>query len=205
MTRERNELEPLPTILDRVREKLVEYGVVSVAAQDLVLPHLAVRHLKPGERLDPVDESSSWVAMVLEGVVRESYQMRDGRENTRRFIAAGALTGAPFEPEPIPLSIVAIQHTTLASLAWNDVRAMADASHEWQALVREALSRLYRGAIEREYRFISLTPSAHYELLRSELPWLEQSVPLYEIAAYLRVTPVHLSRIRRALARRRMP
>lgn len=59
----------------------------------------------------------------------------------------------------------------------------------------------YNSLIDRYCSFIAGGPVERYVNLIRQHPQIEQDVPQKEIAEYLRITPTHLSRIRRELLR----
>ena len=167
----------------------------------LALPRLRVRHLAVGERLNAAGAVPAG-GLVAEGVLRESYVDRDGREHTRKLVTAGGLTGTVFDGMP-GLTCVAIKRARVWTIDEPELVGLCAESPEWHAFRERVLACLHAKTIEREFRFVSLSPLEHYEHLRRTTPLLEQQVPLYEIASFLRISPEHLSRIRRTLATRR--
>jgi CRP-like cAMP-binding protein len=168
----------------------------------LALSRLRDRRLAVGERLSAPGSVPGIGGLVAEGVLRESYVDRDGREHTRKLVMPGGLTGTIFDGMP-GLTAVAIKRARVWTIEGPDLVALCAESPEWRAFRERVLACHYAKTIEREFRFVSLSPLEHYEHLRQTEPRLEQQVPLYEIASFLRISAEHLSRIRRTLATRK--
>lgn len=70
-----------------------------------------------------------------------------------------------------------------------------------------SISKLYIKALEtvfmeyekRQLEFISMDATQRYLALKSEIPDIEKLIPQYQIASYLSITPVQLSRIRKKI------
>jgi len=95
---------------------------------------------------------------------------------------------------PSPVSIVAGRVSEI--LVIPAARAMALPG--FAARVVPVLFEIAYGRILDGYRY---TARERYEQLCAQYPEVFQIIPLREIASYLRVTPVHLSRIRRRALR----
>ena len=52
---------------------------------------------------------------------------------------------------------------------------------------------------ERQLELISMDAKAQYLALLKKMPNIEELIPQYQIASYLSITPVQLSRIRRKI------
>lgn len=68
-----------------------------------------------------------------------------------------------------------------------------------QYMARIAAENLFLQSYARYLDFYRLTPEERYRKLIAQCPELFNLVPLKEIASYLKVTPTHLSRIRKKM------
>jgi CRP-like cAMP-binding protein len=76
---------------------------------------------------------------------------------------------------------------------------LADRDLAWSRMVRNALMIFAERKERRERQFLTMSAEARYRLLREEEPHLAARVPQKDLASYLGVTPVGLSRISRRI------
>ena len=197
--------EPLPTeILAPGDAAAAAAAVRTVAPMDDAaltrgLDSFVARRLVPGERLQSASSSAACLAIVLAGAVREAYEDPRGGVCTRSLRGRGAVLTDAFDPPQAPLAIRAIGGVRILIAAWTDIVELGADEGIWTDFARSLALRQHADAIERERRLALLSPLERYLRLRVETPWMLQEVPQYEIAALLRITPEHLSRIRRRL------
>jgi CRP-like cAMP-binding protein len=166
-----------------------------------------VRGLRAGAPLLRGGETASQVFVVLEGVLREFYELANGSERSKGFSVDGELIGSLSDlvaERPSRASIAAVTRARVAALPYSRLAPLLAASPPWQRFGQAMLLRLYLAKSEREWELLALDAAARYERFRARFPGLEARIPQREVAAYLGITPVHLSRLRsRALAGRR--
>ncbi len=156
---------------------------------------LAARELLPSDV--PV------IVFVLAGIVRELYDGKAGV--TRVFAKPGDLAANAFDGADARVRIAAVTAARVAVLPWVWVEQLAHERSAVARLLQEQVALAHAELLEREFQYATKSAREHYLHLRSTKPWIEAHAPLYEVASYLRITPVHLSRLRRALARSASP
>lgn len=70
---------------------------------------------------------------------------------------------------------------------------------EHQQMGRITMEQLFLDVFTRYLDMFRLTPEERYRKLLARCPDVLQLIPVKEIASYLHITPIHLSRIRRKL------
>jgi CRP-like cAMP-binding protein len=139
------------------------------------------------------------------GLLKAHYQTESGKAAIKTFFVAPALVGnlrTTFESEPAPYGVVAVEDSVLSELPMPELRA---AAREDLELVNDLVDVLLALAIKKEKRehdLLLLSATDRYRLLQREVPELLRRVAQHDIALYLGVTPVALSRIRGRLARK---
>ena len=162
--------------------------------------------LKAGTNLTRAGEVADRFGIVAHGVVRFSINTAAGRCYVRRFGGPGELVGSYVSlltGAPSLVSIEALVPTTVIVLRWTHWRALL-AGHSCWAEVDVHLTRQL--LIERETRAIALltqTPAERYAEFRTTHRHLLAHLSQSDIASYIGITPVSLSRMRARFRQRR--
>lgn len=170
------------------------------AAEQAVLPPVRVLHYRKGSAVLRAGEQATQAAFLLSGALREYYLLPDGSERTRSFALAGELVGSLsdlLQGQPARTWIVAEADSLLLAVEWQAVRALSEHYPGWMRLSRQIAEALYLKKVEREYELLALDASTRYQRTLQRWPTLEQWFSLKDIASYVGITPVHLSRLRR--------
>jgi CRP-like cAMP-binding protein len=144
-------------------------------------------------------EVPSLAAFMTTGWLRYSLAGEDGREYIRHFCGGNSFvadSAALAAGRPSEYSIQAIEDCSLLTFAYKDWIALGERRPAWLAIHGAILDRALDAA-ERRARSLVLDDAAkRYRLLLKEFPGIEDHVRQYDIASYLGINPVSLSRIR---------
>lgn len=158
-----------------------------------------LRSLAVGDVLLDTGDEPDAVAVVLRGAMRELFVTHEGVERTCGFAFEGHPVGA-YADALLSLRsrrrVEAIEPTELVVFSLRSVRAAAERYDEVARLLRALAERLYVRKAQREFELLTMDAEGRYDALRSQFPEIEQRVQQQQIASYLGVTPVHLSRLR---------
>ncbi len=159
------------------------------------------RTLSPGQRLFVVGDTVAGVWRVEKGLMRLLYESPDGEERNRSFHREGQWVGAGFPPVAAisAFSAEALERCELVALTYEQLRQAQAASQAVGQMLTDALAHVFAETARRESSLLMLDAAARYEAFRKESPELEARVALHHVAAYLGITNVALSRIRRRL------
>ena len=144
------------------------------------------------------------VAFVVSGKLRNFYFDEAGNEVTCYFVTpnnfvsafSSFLTNAPTHE-----NISTLEDTVLRTISKKDLETLSDLIPKMQIFRRVIVENLF---ITMEKRIMMLqSQSAHerYEKMLKENPEILLSVPLQYTASFLGITPQHLSRLRKELAK----
>lgn len=136
------------------------------------------------------------------GALRLYYLDRDGQAANKNFYLDGALVW-PITPalreQPVHFWVEALEPSRVWALPWDGWATATAGFAPWQALEHRVLAALLQDKMAREHAFLQLTATERYLALRTEHPdWLAR-IPLRQLASWLGITDVALSRIRRRL------
>lgn len=151
-------------------------------------------------------EPASDVAVVLEGLVRHYYVDARGRESVKAFRGPGEVS-APYaeiiQRRPSRSSIQALVDTRLVVFPAERVEALAEKSAALQRLLRRLVELHFVEKEQREFEFLQLSAEERYRQFCRERPDHLADIPLHQVASYIGITPVALSRIRARTVRKR--
>jgi CRP-like cAMP-binding protein len=140
-------------------------------------------------------------ALLIErGLLRLCFVRRDGREFNKNFFSEGALI-CPLTPamcgEPSLFAINALDAGAVWRADAAALRRVLDDHGAWLPLQRLLLERLITHKLQREHDLLTLDGRSRYDAFCRREPQLAERVPLGQLATYLGLTDVSLSRIRR--------
>lgn len=139
-----------------------------------------------------------YVYVVLEGLVKLVYLRADGDAWIKSFIGAGQFFASLSALQGGLTSFAAetLEPMLAERLDFNQLQARAAVSLPWQRALTQAL--LIYGARKeaRERDLLTLSATERYEALLREAPHVSQRLRQQDLARYLGITPVSLSRIK---------
>ncbi len=152
--------------------------------------------LQPG---DPADR----FAVVLQGVFRAVRVSARGGESIKAFRAEGELIGPYAEMlqrVPSMTAIEALEPSRVLVFQARDFQALERGHMCWERLARRVAEHHFIIKERREQEFLDLSAEERLVKFWEEHPHLKGRVPQRDVAAYLGITDVALSRI---MSRRR--
>lgn len=155
--------------------------------------------LDKGQALLRASEQAHLVGFVVSGGLREHYVLPDGSERTKGFSMPGWFAGSLSDlisGEASKVWIEAAVPSVLLTLPWAEVRRWQETRPAWTRFGWRVAERLYMMKVEREYELLAMDAAARLDATLARWPTLEQVFSQKDIASYVGVTPVHLSRLR---------
>ena len=155
--------------------------------------------LAPGEPLTRAGDVADRLGFVVSGLVRKFALTPTGRTVVRDFGGPGSVVGAYVSlltGTGSYLTIEALEPTELYILSWVDLQALYERHVCWQVLGRRFAETALVERESRAHDLLTLSATERFERFcqthRALLPKLKS----YDIASYLGITPVSLSRLR---------
>jgi CRP-like cAMP-binding protein len=167
---------------------------------------LRARRLAAGESLFHAEQPWPWLAVVSTGVAKLVYPREDGSERIKSFIAEGGFFASLAALAPngrTSFAAVAMTELAVELLPYAALRELGDRHIAWQRALRVGIEFYGARKEKRERELLMLTPAQRYHLFLDEEPALAARIPQKDLALYLGITPVALSRIRGRLNRGR--
>ena len=178
-----------PFFRDRVTDEQEARRLLSFARSLTLAPRSCLWH---------AGDSPDLLVRVEQGLLRAKVVLADGREYIKEFYWEGdefldfhhLLSG-----EPARYSVEALEPCRLQLFQLADLRPLSC----WSAWYQHLLEVQLRIKEEKELLLLTESPQARYQHFLDCFPALDARVPDHQIAAYLGISPISLSRIRKRL------
>ena len=157
------------------------------------------RRLAAGDILFRAGDSLPRVFVVNQGIVKLLYETPDGDTWIKGFVGPGicftSLTALE-EGGVASFTAVAEVDSVVDQIGFADLVALAERHIEWQRAVSNAYKVYGQRKERREMELLTLTAEERYLSFLREYPNVAAVVRQRDIASFVRVTPVALSRIK---------
>ena len=147
-------------------------------------------------------EENQYIYLVVEGALKAYYNSEEGREHIKTFLFAGdsiassqALCGGLCS-----FSLLCLKDTKLLKLSYGEVREAAAGNLETANSIIELLMSFAMKKERREFELLCLNAEQRYLNLLAQSPDISAHITQNNIARYLGITPVALSRIKNKLS-----
>ncbi|MDC7224125.1 MAG: Crp/Fnr family transcriptional regulator, partial [Spirochaetales bacterium] len=160
------------------------------------------RKIPKGDFIVRAGNRSDQIGYLLKGIIRYYYIDEEGKEFTRHFCREGNFVSSYIsliKNEPSTYSIAALSDLELLSFSYKDWTEFVADYPDLLTIMVSLLQESQLIAEERERSLILDSPSTRYLNLLKTHRQIEKMVKQYDLASYLGITAVALSRIRRRL------
>lgn len=159
--------------------------------------------LARGDHVFRQGDTDGALYFVESGILKAYYLAEDGREQVKSFVSPGTIMGsltAAYAGEPNTFSLVCLESSKLVRFPFEDMRKLIRENASIAERITERLLSLAMKKERREYEFLCLSAEERYRLFCERSPELVERVTQQDIALYLGITPVALSRIKKRIA-----
>ncbi|AOT08838.1 Crp/Fnr family transcriptional regulator [Pseudoalteromonas luteoviolacea] len=142
------------------------------------------------------------VHFLLTGIGRYYYIDVNGKEFNKSLVKqGGAFTsiGSLIERSPSPFYAQALSECNIASISYHNLVMLSQQNSNWSEFVRKIYERLAIKKEKREASFLLLNAQQRYEQFLLEFGPDSEHIALNQVAMYLGITDVSLSRIRKKM------
>jgi CRP-like cAMP-binding protein len=147
-------------------------------------------------------DENNYIYLIVDGVLKANYNDENGKEFIKSFVFAGdsiassqALNGGSCS-----FSLLCLKDTKLIKLSYQEVRKAAANNLTIANSVIDFLMSFAMKKEQREFELLSLSAEQRYENFLAKSPEIPQQITQNDIARYLGITPVALSRIKHRLS-----
>lgn len=160
---------------------------------------MRTRRLARGEYLFRAGEQAGVVYVIDEGLVKMVYETRDGQEWIKAFAGSRQFFASLSALQPggaASFSALALKPTVVESIDYQAILRVAEHECAWQRLLARAFEIYGSRKETREMSLLTQTAEERYRRFLREQPDLAAQISQKDLAAFIRVTPVALSRIK---------
>jgi len=191
----------IPPHAEPLIKRLTELTPMPAVELARLLPLMTPRTLEKGDFFVRAGDVSQAIGYMVSGLLRYYYVAEDGRELVRYFCEGRSFVSSfssIITKRPSLYAIQAIEPTELLVIRAADWFALSKVHVVWGIVTQTIQSYALILAERRESALVTLDAKERYLQFLEDYPTLEGRVRQYDIASYLGITPVALSRIRGA-------
>lgn len=171
---------------------------------EVIMPYFEFRKIKKKSILLEVGKISSEVFYLIKGCIR-LYCEKDGEELSTYFFTENMFAGSYdsfISRKPSKVAIETLEDTELLVLTYESQEKLYKVFPKMNEFIRKAIEQRFVLLHDLFISYLLNSPEERYLVLLKERPDLLQRIPQHQIASFLGVTRVSLSRIRNRLAKK---
>lgn len=191
-----------PQWLSIVRSALGAFAEIPEAEWTKALLNLKHLHLKKNDYFIQAGAIPDKMGCIVSGIFRVFYVTEAGEEKILAFRDEGRMLSAfsaILEHTPSWYDIQALEDSDLLYIGLDQYAEGLRGHRCWQDISAKYVQMLFVEKERRESEFLSDNAETRYQKFKNRFPGMENRIRQYHIAAYLGMTPVALSRIRKKL------
>lgn len=169
----------------------------------LILKNRASRRkLKIGEDIVKQGGKSNNIAFLTSGLMRAYCTLESGKEITKNiFTPIGFVGGfsSIVKDEPSLFCYEALVDSTVYEVNFEEFIQISKTNIDISNLYNRILEYVFIVYETKQLESMALNATERYLVLKKQIPDIDNLIPQYQIASYLNISPVQLSRIRKEL------
>ncbi len=194
---------PEQKMFKNIRAYFLQFAAFTEEEWQLAKKRILILHVKKGNFLLKQGQVCRIVSFIEKGIVRMVYSS-NGKSVTTGFAQEGEYIsdyGSFLLQQPATYAIEALEDCELLTLNYEDLHFLYRQNIVYSEMGRKIAEKLFLDALQINSSILGERPEHRYqELVKSNSPLL-QRVPQFILASYLRISPEHLSRIRKKMLR----
>lgn len=164
------------------------------------LSQISWKSIQKGQYLLHSGQSCEQIYYCEHGLFRMFYENEDGTEHIKSFVTEEQFFAdyrSFLTNTPSSLSIQALEDSRYALFSKQTVEQLYERHICWERFGRRLAESLFIRKSKKERELVELSAEERYRLFLQQHSGLESRIPQYQIAAFLAISPVSLSRIRK--------
>lgn len=186
--------------LEELRSVLFAIAPLPFEQFEAFARHVSFQTLAPGESLVRFGGPPARMAFVLKGLLKAYYLTRKGDEFIRTFCAeksfAAAYAALVARLPKAEVDLVAIEASELLVFDWENFAGRFQDHWTWQQIGRVIAEITYYARERRQFEFMTMSAEERFDMFMAAHGDLAARISQKDMASYLGVTPVSLSRLR---------
>ena len=155
---------------------------------------------KKGEHLFQQGASSHCIYWLSSGLLKAYYTTTEGKELIKSFISPENIIGnlsSAYSGEPCSFGLMCLEDSQLLEIPFAAIHKHSQTDHALANHMVELLLQLAMKKEKREYEFLCLSAEERYRAFVQEAPDVVSQITQNDLAKYLGITGVGLSRIKK--------
>lgn len=184
----------------QVETALSPFGQLTPEALADLFALFTLRRFEEGDYLLEKGQHATLIAFMISGAMREFYCTKEGDEYNKAFIFAGFVTGSLYDllsNKPSTASIQSLKTSECLVCRYHDYITLCEKHICLKDMHMQLVTHLFCAKVERVHDLLTLDSYERYQRLLQMHPQIEDEIPQYQIARFLGITSVSLSRFRR--------
>ena len=160
---------------------------------------VSVRDFSKGDFFTRIGDQDKKIGLVFKGGFLAYYVSSNGDMLVRNFCIEGTPIGSYatiLTGQAAHINIEAFENSTAAIVGYEHLENFFDRHPAWDRLARKIAEQHYISRERREHQLLALNAEQRYLEFLTDFPGLDRRVTQANVAAYIGVTPVSLSRIK---------
>jgi CRP-like cAMP-binding protein len=183
-------------------QKVFEYlkNLVQIEYKDLepILGHFKKESFQSKSLIFSEGEQYQKVTFILSGLVKKYYLTNDGKEFIKEFTWENQIT-TPYASllmnGPTTYTMEALEDTVLLSIDYSFIKSLMNQNPKWMELGKAFAEMHFLSREAREMELLKYNAFDRYMIFKTRFPNLLNRLKKQDIASYLGITPVSLSRL----------
>jgi CRP-like cAMP-binding protein len=167
---------------------------------DLFREHGTVEHYKKGQHIFKQGDKNENLYFIQSGFLKAYYLSSEGKEQVKSFISPNSVMGSLlscYANGVCSFSLASLEPATVIKLPFNYLLQQSQQNLSLANQLQNLLLELAMKKEKREYEFLCLPAEQRYLQLQNDTPGLFTKATQNDIAHYLGITNVALSRIKK--------
>lgn len=169
---------------------------------DLGLSKLKINKLCENEHFLQAGDKCNKLAFVLEGLFKVYYIDNEGEEQIRSFIVENdflaSYTDMISDRESF-VYIQALEDSIIAEISYESLKSLENEYYSWLLFSKTILEKVVQFKENRIREFLQDDAKQRYLNFKKKYPTLENRIKQYQVASYVGISPISLSRIRKEM------
>ena len=170
----------------------------------IVMPYFESKNFKKKTIILQAGKVSNEVYYIVKGCMR-LFCEKDGEELSTYFFTENMFAGSYdsfLSRKPSKVAIETLEECEVLVLSHNSLEKLYEVFPKMNEFIRKAIEQRFVVLHDLFISYLLNSPEERYLMLQKDRPDLLQRIPQHQIASFLGITPVSLSRIRNRVAKK---
>lgn len=181
-----------------LKNKLAEISTIPEESWQELISHLKTQKFRKGENLVNAGDRAHTLYFLESGLARSYFIDQKGKEFIKAFFTQGDVAGPYTEMlmnEPTLIFIEALEDTDVIALDFHVLQKLYSKNIWFSEIGRKICEQYFITKEQRIFEFLHYSAAERYQHFIRKNAELIKRLPQYQIAAYLGISPVSLSRL----------